>query len=102
MVPYPRVIPDQAQRCAAVGLVDADADYLATLGQQLEDAMVGAANAHGALVADVYVDSDGHGPCADEANRWVNGAVPAGSGASFHPTARGHEAMAARVLEILK
>jgi len=28
--------------------------------------------------------------------------VPAGSGASFHPTARGHEAMAARVLEILK
>ena len=102
MVPYPRVIPDQAQRCAAVGLVDADADYLATLGQQLEDAMVGTANAHGALVADVYVDSDDHGPCADEANRWVNGAVPAGSGTSFHPTARGHEAMAAKVRQVLE
>lgn len=102
MVPYPRVIPAQSQRCAAVGLVDADADYLTGLGQQLEDAMVGAAQAHGALVADVYPDSDGHGPCADEGNRWVNGAVPAGSGVSFHPTARGHEAMAAQVLQVLE
>jgi len=102
MVTYPQVIPDRIQRCAALGLSDADADYLATLGQQLETAMVAAANAHNARVADVYIDNAGHDPCADAANRWINGAVPESSGASFHPTARGHAAMAAQVLEILR
>lgn len=102
MVPYPRVIPASGQRCAALGLVDADADYLATLGQQLENSMVEAANTHDALVADVYADSVSHGPCADDTSRWINGAVPTSSGVSFHPTARGHEAMAARVLQVLQ
>lgn len=102
MVPYPQVIPDRDRRCSALGLVDADADYLAGLGRQLEAAMVAAANAHDARVADVYEESAAHGPCSAEADRWINGAVPETSGASFHPTARGHAAMAAKVLEILR
>lgn len=102
MVTYPRVVPPSSERCAAVGLTDADADYFAALGQQLEDAMVGAAKSKGALVADSYALAKGHGPCAADGDRWVNGAKPAGSGASFHPTAKGHEEMARLVLAALK
>jgi lysophospholipase L1-like esterase len=102
MVTYPRVVPPPSERCAAVGLTDADADYFAALGQQLEDAMVGAAKAKGALVADPYALAKGHGPCAAGGDRWANGAKPAGSGASFHPTANGHEEMARLVLAALK
>lgn len=102
MVTYPRVVPPPAERCAAVGLTDADADYFAALGRQLEDATVGVAKAKGALVADPYTLGEGHGPCAAEGDRWVNGATPAGSGASFHPTANGHEEMARLVLAALK
>jgi lysophospholipase L1-like esterase len=101
MVTYPRVVPPAAERCAAVGLADADADYFAQLGQQLEDAMAGAAKAKQLLVADPYVLSAGHGPCADADDRWVNGAVPAGSGAPFHPTASAHREMARLVLAAL-
>ena len=102
MVTYPRVVPPPSERCAAVGLTDADADYFDTLGRQLEDAMVGAAKAKGALVADPYTLAQGHGPCAANGDRWVNGAKPAGSGASFHPTANGHAEMARLVLAALK
>lgn len=102
VVTYPRVVPPTAERCAAVGLTDADADYFAALGQQLEDATVGAAKAKGALAADSYALAEGHGPCAADGDRWVNGAKPAGSGASFHPTANGHAEMAKLVLAALK
>jgi lysophospholipase L1-like esterase len=102
VVTYPRVVPPPAERCAAVGLTDADADYFAALGQQLEDTTVGAAKAKGALVADPYALAEGHGPCAADGDRGVNGATPASSGASFHPTANGHEEMARLVLAALK
>lgn len=101
VVPYPQVIPARSQRCAALGLTDDDADYLATLGEQLEAALVNAAASHGALVADPYPASSDHGPCADTAVRWVNGASVASSGATFHPTALAHEVMAQLVVEAL-
>lgn len=101
VVTYPRVVPAPAERCASVGLTDADADYFSMLGQQLQDATVGAASAKQVLVADSYALGQGHGPCADAADRWVNGAVPAASGAPFHPTASGHQEMARLVLAAL-
>jgi lysophospholipase L1-like esterase len=102
MVTYPRVVPPTAERCAAVGLADADADYFAALGLRLEAAMTGAAHAKGALVADAFALGAGHGPCADDADRWVNGARAQASGVSFHPTAKGHEEMARLVLAALQ
>lgn len=101
VVPYPRVIPQRGQRCAALGLTDDDADYLATLGEQLETALVNAASSHGALLADSYAASASHGPCSDAAVRWINGASVASSGATFHPTALAHEEMAKRVLAVV-
>jgi lysophospholipase L1-like esterase len=101
LVPYPRVIPPQDQRCVELGLAVDDANYFAALGEQLENALVSAATSQHALVADAYVRGAGHGPCADAANRWVNGAKPAGSGAAFHPTANGHKEMARLVLAAL-
>lgn len=101
VVPYPRVIPLRPQRCDALGLTDDDADYLAMLGQQLEDALVSVASSHGALLADAYALSAEHGPCSAEAVRWINGAKVTSSGATFHPTALAHEAMAQLVITAL-
>ena len=101
LVPYLRVIPAEAQRCTGLGLVADDANYFAALGEQLERALVSAATTAQVLVADPYIGSAGHGPCADAANRWVNGAKPESSGASFHPTANGHGEMARLVLAAL-
>jgi lysophospholipase L1-like esterase len=101
MVTYPRVVPPAGERCAAVGLTAADADYFAAMGLELEEAMAGAAKAKRMLVADPYVVSAGHGPCADGDERWVNGAVPAGPGTAFHPTASAHREMARLVLAAL-
>ncbi len=101
LVPYPRVVPTQDQRCTGLGLTADDANYFAALGEQLESALVNAATKQHVLVADPYVHGAGHGSCADAANRWVNGAKPAGSGASFHPTANGHNEMARLVLAAL-
>ena len=101
VVPYPRVIPSREQRCEALGLANDDADYLATLGQYLEDALVSAAHSHGALLADPYAMSAEHGPCAAAAVRWINGATVATSGATFHPTALAHEEMARLVIAVL-
>ena len=102
VVPYPRVIPPAAERCSAVGLVDQDADYFAALGLRLEEALTSVATARAALLADAFPLSAGHGPCAADADRWVNGAKAAGSGVSFHPTAKGHEEMAWLVLAALQ
>lgn len=101
LVPYPQVVPAPAQRCADLGLTDEDANYIALLGEQLESAFVEAAKTTGIRIADAYVVSNGHGPCADSGKRWVNGAKVKDSGANYHPTAEAHVEMARLVVAAL-
>jgi len=94
LVAYPRVFPPDATSCGELELSAEDTNYLAALGQKLEDAFVSATSSRQILIADAYVRAAGHGPCDAVAQRWVNGANVADSGIRFHPTAEGHIEMA--------
>lgn len=103
LVTYPRVFPVDAVDCSELELSAEDTNYLAALGQTLEDIFVSVTESRSKLIADSYVLAAGHGPCAgDAAERWVNGNLVASSGIRYHPTAEGHEVMAELVLEALE
>lgn len=99
-VTYPRVFPVDALNCSELDLSADDTNYLATLGQKLEDAFVSATSSRQILIADPYVHAAGHGPCASS-ERWVNGNTVVETGVRYHPTAKGHAAMAQLVLDAL-
>ncbi len=102
LVTYPRVFPVDAVSCEELELSAEDTQYLAALGQTLEDIFVSVSARQQNLIADTYVLAEGHGPCAAPATeRWINGNVVASSGVRYHPTAEGHEAMARLVLDAL-
>jgi len=101
LVTYPRVFPEDAESCGELELSAADTDYLAALGQKLEDAFVRATTGRQVLIADAYVGDAGHGPCAADA-RWVNGATVVEDGIRYHPTGEGHAEMARLVLAALR
>lgn len=94
IVTYLRVVP-VVQRCAELGLPLDGADFISSLGDNLEDALLRAAASQRAYITDAYVASRDHGPCAPVGERWVEGAKPAAGGTPFHPNAKGHRAMAA-------
>ena len=101
MVTYPKVIPDHAATCAALSLSAPDAAFVASLGRQLETIFTTVAAATHVTLADPYVRSDGHGPCATNSERWIEGATPRSSGAPFHPNENGHIEMASLVIAAL-
>ena len=97
VVTYPRIIPAGPPSCDRLSLVTADEAFLGNVGATLEQTLVqAAANAH-VLLADPYVLGDGHGPCANDTARWVEGLVPRSPDIEFHPNANGHAEMAALV-----
>lgn len=103
LVTYPRVFPVDAVNCSELELSAEDTNYLAALGQTLEDIFVSVTENKQNLIADSYVLAAGHGPCAGTVSeRWVNGNLVASSGIRYHPTAEGHAAMAGLVLEALE
>tara|TARA_B110000444_G_scaffold220225_1_gene220872 strand:- start:54 stop:887 length:834 start_codon:yes stop_codon:yes gene_type:complete len=99
-VTYPRVFPVDALSCGELDLSADDTNYLAALGQKLEDAFVTATSSRNILIADAYVRAAGHGPCAPS-ERWINGNSVAETGARYHPTATAHAEMAQLVLDAL-
>ena len=101
VVTYPRVFPVDAVSCSELMLSPEDTEYLAGLGETLEQAFVDVARRKNTLIADAYVLADGHGPCDAVPQRWINGQNVAETGIRFHPTAQAHEAMARLVLEAL-
>ncbi|MBY0277535.1 SGNH/GDSL hydrolase family protein [Candidatus Binatia bacterium] len=98
LVTYPVVAnpPD----CAALGFAPDEAALVASVGESLQDVLVDVAARTGVLLVDPYAASDGHGPCAPDGERWVEGLVAKGT-FPYHPTAAGHAAMAQLVLDAL-
>lgn len=86
--------------CAALGFDAGEAALVASLGAALQGVFLDVAAQTGVLLADPYAASDGHGPCAPEGDRWIEGLVARGS-FPYHPNAVGHEAMAQLVLDAL-
>jgi lysophospholipase L1-like esterase len=101
VVTYLRVVPAGAAPCPELALAPADARFIERLGEGLENALVAAAARARVPVADGYVLANGHGPCANEAARWVEGLRPRSPGYPYHPNGNGHVEMAALVGRVL-
>ena len=86
--------------CAALGFDADEAILVESMGEALQSVSLDVAAETGVLLADPYAVSDGHGPCASDGARWIEGLVAKGS-VPFHPNALGHEAMAQLVLDAL-
>jgi hypothetical protein len=103
LVTYPKVA--NPPECPALAFDPDEAELVRSMGEELElvflDVAHDVASRTGLLLADPYAVSEGHGPCAPDTERWVAGQVAA-DGFAYHPTARGHEAMAELVLAALR
>ncbi len=102
LVTYPREFPDQ--NCPALSLTDGELAMLRGMGEKLEAAFVAAATQAGVILVDPYVQPGDHTACApDAAQRWTAGYhVDPGQGFAYHPTALGHEEMAALIEQALR
>jgi lysophospholipase L1-like esterase len=90
VVTYPKILPD-VQTCASLGISEAQADLMRSVGIKLVETTRAAANQAGATIVDMSNLSNGHDACS--ANPWVNGSRPT-SGTAFHPTLAGATATA--------
>ena len=98
---YPREFPNQ--NCPALSLSDSELTMLRDMGAKLEAASVAAAKQAGVILVDPYVQSGDHTACAASSQAWTNGySVPTGEGFAYHPTALGHEKMAALIEKALQ
>lgn len=90
LVGYPRIVGSDA--CAALGIPDVE--LLASAEDALDRSLAAAAEQAGEEYVSVREASRGHDACAGP-QAWTNGrTAAAGDGISFHPTARGMEAVA--------
>jgi lysophospholipase L1-like esterase len=94
VVTYPREFPKK--NCPALSLTDEELTILQQMGASVEKALVAAAKKADVLLADPYVQRGDHTACASESKRWTAG-KEATDGFAYHPTALGHQKMAALI-----
>jgi lysophospholipase L1-like esterase len=100
VVTYPREFPQT--NCPALSLDDQELTMLQQMGASVEKALVDSAKKAKVLLADAYVQKGDHTVCAPESQRWTNGKdVTEGAGFAYHPTALGHQKMAALIAKAL-
>ena len=98
VVTYPREFPKK--NCPALSLTDEELAILQQMGASVEKALVGSAKKAGVLLADPYVQRGDHTACAPESKRWTAGNQVT-DGFAYHPTALGHQKMAALISKAL-
>jgi len=77
---------------------DADAGWITAFFGRLNRVLAGAAGGAGAEFVDVATGAAGHDACAAPEDRWFAGRVSLSEARPLHPTARGMQHMAGRVL----
>jgi lysophospholipase L1-like esterase len=98
VVTYPREFPKT--NCPELSLNDDELAILQQMGANVEQALVAAAKKANALLADPYVQKGDHTACAPESKRWTAG-KDVTDGFAYHPTALGHQKMAALISKAL-
>jgi lysophospholipase L1-like esterase len=94
VVTYPREFPKR--NCAALSLTDAELAILQQMGASVEKALVRAAKKADVLLADPYAQRGDHTACAAASKQWTAGKEVT-DGFAYHPTALGHQEMAALI-----
>ncbi len=98
VVPYPAILP-AGGTCAQIGIDDAQAALMRSVAFRLTEVTRAAAKEAGAEIVDLDELSQRHNACS--AQPWVNGSAPP-TGAPFHPTQAGAQAVADQIMIILK
>jgi len=94
VVTYPREFPKT--NCPALSLTDDELAMLREMGATVEKALVRAAKKAHVLLADPYAQRGDHTACASASKQWTAGKQVT-DGFAYHPTALGHQAMAALI-----
>jgi lysophospholipase L1-like esterase len=94
LVTYPREFPKT--NCPALSMTDEELAIVQQMGATVEKALVDAAKKARVLLADPYVQRGDHTACAPESKRWTAGKEVT-DGFAYHPTALGHQKMAALI-----
>ena len=82
--------------------MDGELTMLQQMGASVEKSLVGAAKKAKVLLADPYAQRGNHTACTPASQRWTNGKdVTEGAGFAYHPTALGHQEMAALIEKAL-
>lgn len=103
VVGYPDLVPADGTACRHVlDLTPDDVVFLHEQEVRLNTMLRDRAKAAGAVYVDTYTPSIGRDACSDQATRWVEPLVPAGSGTTLHPNIRGEQGMADAVLAAMK
>jgi lysophospholipase L1-like esterase len=98
-VTYPREVPAD-KNCPALSFTDAEAALVRSMGKNLEALFVDVVKPTGVVFVDPYVAPGDHTGCAPAPERWTAGHIP-DDGFAYHPTALGHEVMAAMIAKAL-
>ena len=98
VVTYPREFPKT--NCPALSLSDEELAMLQQMGATVEKALVAAAKKADVLLADPYVQRGDHTACAPASKQWTAGRDVT-DGFAYHPTALGHQKMAALISKAL-
>ncbi|WP_307831847.1 SGNH/GDSL hydrolase family protein [Prauserella cavernicola] len=102
LVGYPTILPEDGAECA--GLLPHSADEIDSLRHALDalNTMLSQqAKAHDVTYVDTVAATEGHGVCAPEDERWIEGLESVTGAHPLHPTARGERALADAVLDAL-
>ena len=98
VVTYPREFPKA--NCPALSMTDAELAVLQQMGTTVEQSLVAAAKKAKVRIADPYVLPGDHTACAAASTRWAAG-LDVTDGFAYHPTALGHQKMAALITKTL-
>ena len=96
-VTYPREV---AKNCPALSYTDGEAAVVRSMGEKLEALFVEVVKPTGVVFVDPYVAPGDHTGCVPAPQRWTAGHIP-DDGFAYHPTALGHEVMAAMIVKAL-
>lgn len=102
VVGYPALLPDDGSGCfPSVPFASGDFPYLRDTEKRLNLMLRTVAAWNRAEYVDTYGPTRGHDMCKAPADRWIEPLQPASPAAPAHPNAKGEEAMARAVLEVL-
>jgi lysophospholipase L1-like esterase len=102
LVGYPDLFPLSGGCWPAVPLTDGDISYLRGIETQINAMLAADAKAAGATYVNTFTATAGHGFCAAESARYVEGLIPGSAALPFHPNTRGQAAIATAVLKALE
>ncbi|MEC3976505.1 SGNH/GDSL hydrolase family protein [Amycolatopsis sp. H20-H5] len=102
VVGYPTVLPDGDGCWPALPVGSGDVAYLRDSLANLNTMLSDQAKAHKAGYADTATPSKGHDLCTASDTRWTEGIVPTSHAIPLHPNAKGEQAMAETVENLVK